>query len=164
MTVTEWSVKRDAEALAAGNREVRTQGVNFTLRRRAPDQAYGAPPVGNRINQFAYCKYTAVMDGYVNFSKQSRKDTEGKEKAPAQNGNEANPSSKFQLRPGQFPLYDGLSWSVEIAGGWRVASAQLRHRVPCWGYVFHVRSFHAFILQESPPTIVTTTLKSFVPS
>lgn len=53
----------------------------------------------------------------------------------------------FCRRPGtsgrgedtKFLLYNGLSWTVALPNGWTLATAQLRHRVPCWGYVFVVR-------------------------
>eukprot|EP00892_Ulva_mutabilis_P000983 jgi/Ulvmu1/10886/UM007_0062.1 len=50
----------------------------------------------------------------------------------------------FCRRPGtvgrgedtKFPVYMGLTWTVQLPNGWTIATAQLRHRVPCWGYVF----------------------------
>ena len=33
----------------------------------------------------------------------------------------------------------GLTWTVLLSRGVRVVAAQLRHRVPCWGYVFQER-------------------------
>ena len=39
----------------------------------------------------------------------------------------------------KFPLYMGLTWTLQLPNGWTIAAAQLRHRVPCWGYVFLVR-------------------------
>lgn len=35
-----------------------------------------------------------------------------------------------------MPVVQGLRWSVPCDNGIRVTAAQLRHRVPCWGYVF----------------------------
>ena len=161
----------DLEAVAAASRTVRTHGVNFTLQQRAADQAYGAPILGKDIHQFAYCKVTAVMDGYVDRSASedggsnsgnngNRGRGAGEEEARGGRGvagqqehrNGVGKESKraFRLQPYQFPLYDGLSWTVDLAKGWRVASAQLRHRVPCWGYVFLVR----FFFQVSPRAVV----------
>ena len=36
----------------------------------------------------------------------------------------------------QVPLMPGLRWTVSCGEGMKVVTAQLRHRVPCWGYVF----------------------------
>jgi hypothetical protein len=55
-----------------------------------------------------------------------------------QNGSSQQTNGGFELQPGQFPLYDGLSWTVEVGRDWVISAAQLRHRVPCWGYVFNV--------------------------
>lgn len=49
--------------------------------------------------------------------------------------------SDYRSDPG-IPVHDGLTWTVMGAGGVRVRSAQLSHRLPCWGYVF-----------QEPPTL-----------
>ena len=39
----------------------------------------------------------------------------------------------------QVPLVDGLTWTVPGSLGFTVHAAQLKHRVPCFGYVFQAR-------------------------
>lgn len=39
----------------------------------------------------------------------------------------------------KIPVLAGLSWSVPAAAGFVVSSAQLVHRIACWGYVFQVQ-------------------------
>lgn len=50
------------------------------------------------------------------------------------------PGTSGRREDTKFLLYNGLSWTVQLPNGWTLATAQLRHRVPCWGYVFLVRT------------------------
>jgi hypothetical protein len=42
-------------------------------------------------------------------------------------------------RATKLPVVAGLSWSVPAATNFVVSSAQLVHRIACWGYVFRVQ-------------------------
>ena len=44
--------------------------------------------------------------------------------------------ASYDAGEGLAVVREGLSWSVRLPGGVKVAAAQLSHRVPCWGYVF----------------------------
>ena len=50
----------------------------------------------------------------------------------------------------QVPVVPGLTWRFPLADGIMVTSAQLQHRLPCWGYV----------LQETLPAAVVSTATS----
>ena len=45
-------------------------------------------------------------------------------------------SQGIDSSPLQVPLIPGLRWTVPCSQGFKVTAAQLRHRMPCWGYVF----------------------------
>ena len=40
----------------------------------------------------------------------------------------------------QVPVVPGLTWTLPCPKGITVTAAQLKHRVPCWGYVFQEAS------------------------
>jgi hypothetical protein len=90
---------------------MQTAGLHCTHRGGSGAQALRCG-AGAQVRQFAYCQTPGGRGGRVG----------------SEGGGRGDP----------FPLYMGLSWTVEIVRGWRVAAAQLRHRVPCWGYVFQV--------------------------
>lgn len=53
-------------------------------------------------------------------------------------------------------VQQGLTWSVKLPGGVRVVSAQLQHRMPCWGYVFK----EPYYLPESSASLSDTTSRA----
>jgi hypothetical protein len=107
--ISEWTLEGKGRAW-----EEQAGGFTCRLRTIPPNQAgpTGAPSThGGKVRQFAHTR--AVLLGIGG----------------------ADAAGEWP----QLPLMDGLSWSVPGCRGFVVQAAQLRHRVPCWGYVFQAR-------------------------